>query len=65
MITHLKPGECVLTNGSQVIRFSNLFDAAANAVNHYRSNRNGWHLYDDINIEYPDDKWAELASYLD
>jgi len=66
MTINLKPGEVALVNEShsQVIRFHDLFDAAANAVNHHRSNFNGWKIVDDLSIEYPDSDWADLASYL-
>lgn len=60
-IKDLKGGECLLYNETEnkIVKFRDIFTAVKNAVNNYRSNRNGWKLRDNIR-EYPDEEWADL-----
>lgn len=63
-IKSLREGECFLYNENlnKKVKFLNIFTAAKNAVNNYRSERNGWKLIDDLGIEYPYEEWGRLAN---
>ena len=63
-IKTLREGECFLYNEKlcKCVRFKDIFTAAKNALNNNRSEKNGWKLIDDLEIEYPYEEWADLAN---